>query len=64
MAKDKQPFEVKIWPKLYDGTKSESTYPIKITSFSELPDKSKFWKMEILQRKLVSLKILSSLMFQ
>lgn len=46
--KEATPFKVKIWPCLSNGEKSESVYDITITSFTELPEKKRFWKMEIL----------------
>lgn len=46
--KETIPFKVKIWPCSCNGEKLEQVYDITITSFTELPDKKKFWKMEIL----------------
>ena len=47
--KETIPFKVKIWPCSCNGEKLEQVYDITITSFTELPDKKKFWKMEILR---------------
>ena len=44
----KETFKCKIWPRGANGEKSESTYQIEISDFKELPDRKRFWKMEIL----------------